>query len=147
MNPSVLAGMSLLGLALGGILNLSIDRIPRGVPVLNAPVSICNSCQRHLPLPIQIPVLGYIWLRGRCRSCEATIPLRRLIVEVAMGVFFGFVVYRFGMTPLAGVILAYGSLFIMIIAIDMGARCSYRCQGVLWDRAEFRRTEKTSRAT
>ena len=119
MDASVLVGMSLLGLALGGILNLNIDRIPRGLPVLRAPVATCNSCLRRLALPIQIPVLGYIWLRGRCGNCEAAIPMRRLTVEIAMGAFFGLVIYRFGMTPLAGVILAYGSLFLMIIVIDM----------------------------
>ena len=120
MDASVLVGMSLLGLALGGILNLNIDRIPRGLPVLRAPVATCNSCLRRLALPIQIPVLVVTYGSGvDVGIARPAIPMRRLTVEIAMGAFFGLVIYRFGMTPLAGVILAYGSLFLMIIVIDM----------------------------
>ena len=119
MNPAVLAGMSIAGLAVGGFLNLNIDRIPRGQPVFGRSVPFCDYCQRRLsPLDL-VPLVEYLWPKGKCRECGAALPLRHLMVQVATAVLFALVVYRFEMAPLTGVILAYGSLFLAIIAIDM----------------------------
>ena len=118
MGPVSLVYMSLLGLAVGSFLNLNIDRIPRGLSIISPP-SQCDHCERRLsPLEL-VPVLAYLWLRGRCWHCGGRIPLRVPLVEVATAVLFGFVTYRFGLTPVGGVILAYGSLFVAISAIDL----------------------------
>ncbi len=118
MNPVALAYMPLFGLAVGSFLNLNIDRIPRGQSIVSPP-SQCDQCQRRLTLLDLVPLLSYLWLRGKCRHCGAPIPLRNFLVEVATGTLFGLVTYLFGLTPLGGVILAYGSLFIVIAAIDL----------------------------
>ena len=113
-----LAYMSLVGLAVGSFLNLCIDRIPNAQSIVSPP-SQCDQCQRRLrPLDL-FPLLSYLWLRGRCRYCGSHIPVRAFVVEVAAGVLFGLVAYRFGMTALTGVIVVYGSLFIAIFVIDL----------------------------
>ena len=118
MNPVVLAYMPIFGLAIGSFLNLNIDRIPRGLSIVSPP-SLCDRCQRRLGLLDLVPLLSYLWLRGRCRFCGVPIPLRAFLVEAVTGALFGFVAYRFGLTPLAGVILAYGSLLITVSVIDL----------------------------
>ena len=110
--------MTLTGLAVGSFLNLVIDRVPRGQSIV-APPSHCDGCGRRLVAMDLVPVLSYLWLRGKCRYCGGGIPFRAVLVELATGALFGVVVYRFGLTPLTGVILAYGSLFIAILVIDV----------------------------
>ena len=118
MDPVALAYMPLVGLAVGSFLTLIIDRIPRGVSIVS-PRSQCDRCHNPLgPLDL-VPLISYLWLRGRCRYCGAAIPLRTTTVEVGTSVLFGLTTYVFGLTPFAGVILAYGSLFIAVSVIDM----------------------------
>ena len=118
MDPVFLVYMPLFGLAVGSFLNLNIDRIPRGQSIVKPP-SHCDQCQRRLaPLDL-VPLLSYLWLRGRCRFCGAAIPRRAFLVEVVTGSFFGLVGYQFGLAPVAWVILAYGGLFIAISVIDL----------------------------
>ena len=110
--------MPLFGLAVGSFLNLTIDRVPRGESIVS-PSSKCARCERRLsPLDL-VPLLSYLWLRGKCRFCGARIPLRNSFVEAAAGAMFLLVAYRFGLTTTTAVILAYSSLFIVIFAIDL----------------------------
>ena len=110
--------LPLLGLAVGSFLNLTIDRVPRGQSIV-APASRCDVCHRRLsPLDL-VPVLSYIWLRGKCSGCGISIPARNPLVEIVTGVFFGTVHYLYGLDPVAWVILGYGSLFIAIAVIDL----------------------------
>ena len=119
MTPLVLLGMCLLGVVVGGFLNLIIDRIPRGVPVLSHPVRLCGHCQQRLSQVDVVPVFRYLWLRGRCRHCHAPIPPRALLVELTTGVFFLLVTYYLGLTAVAAVVMAYGSLLLAISVIDL----------------------------
>ena len=119
MTPLVLLGMCLLGVVVGGFLNLTIDRIPRGVPVFSNPVRLCGHCQRPLSALDMIPVFRYLWLRGRCRNCSAPIPRRALLVELTTGIFFLLVTYFLGLTPEAAVVMAFGSLLLAISVIDL----------------------------
>ena len=107
-----------LGLAVGSFLNLTIDRIPRGQSIVT-PGSRCDICEQHLsPLDL-VPVLSYVLLRGKCRSCGSSIPLRNPLVEVVTAVFFGVIHSLYGLGPVAWIILGYGSLFIAIAVIDL----------------------------
>ena len=72
-----MAGMlfALFGLQLGSFLNLSIDRLPRHESILGGR-SHCDACGHTLrPLDL-IPLVSYLMLRGRCRYCDARIPIR-----------------------------------------------------------------------
>ena len=110
--------MTLFGLAVGSFVNLNVDRIPAGRSIV-LPGSFCDRCERSLSWIDLVPLLSYLWLRGKCRFCGAAIPLRNFVLEVITGGMFALVTYRFGLGGVGGVILAYGTLLICISAIDM----------------------------
>jgi leader peptidase (prepilin peptidase)/N-methyltransferase len=107
-----------VGLVIGSFLNVMIDRLPAGESVLQPP-SRCPHCHRTLSVRDMVPVLSYLLLRGRCRACGATIPLRVLVVELATGLLFAALwqVYGLGWPLLLNSI--YASLLVVIFAIDL----------------------------
>ncbi len=58
----------LLGAAVGSFLNVVVDRLPRGQPILVSR-SRCDACGTALAPADLVPVLSYLWLRGHCRYC------------------------------------------------------------------------------
>ena len=102
---------------MGSFLNVVADRVPAGQSLVR-PRSFCPSCKRSIPNLELIPVLSYLWLRGRCRSCRATIPARTVVVEVVTGLLFVLVYLRFGLGPGFVVISAAVSLLIVVAVID-----------------------------
>ncbi|WP_346354485.1 prepilin peptidase [Azotosporobacter soli] len=77
------------GAVIGSFINVCVYRIPRQVSLL-FPRSHCPSCSTSLSWIELIPLIGYLWNRGRCRYCDRTISSRYPIVEVAMAGFGGF---------------------------------------------------------
>ena len=75
------------GLATGSFLNVCIDRLPAGQSILR-PRSYCPACKTPLAARDLMPVLSYLFLRGRCRYCSAPIPKRVLLVEAGTGLLF-----------------------------------------------------------
>ncbi|MFM8155963.1 MAG: prepilin peptidase, partial [Actinomycetes bacterium] len=65
----VIAVLALLGLAVGSFLNVVIARVPEGASVIS-PRSRCPRCRTELANRDNIPVLSWLVLRGRCRSCS-----------------------------------------------------------------------------
>lgn len=63
------------------------------------PRSRCPHCGHAIAWYENIPLLSYIFLRGRCSACHAHISLRYPMVELATGLLFGFCVWRFGLSP------------------------------------------------
>jgi len=118
MDAILTAGFALLGLAVGSFLNVCIDRLPRGGSVLNPP-SHCPTCQRRLAARDLIPVFSYLWLRGRCRYCRASIPGRLLGVELATAAIFALLYRHAGLTPELGVLAFYAGIFIIVFVIDL----------------------------
>lgn len=76
-----------LGLAIGSFLNVVAYRLPRGES-LSHPPSACPSCGTPIKPYDNVPVLGWLWLRGRCRACRATISPRYPIVEAVTGLLW-----------------------------------------------------------
>jgi leader peptidase (prepilin peptidase)/N-methyltransferase len=77
----------LFGLICGSFANVLIFRIPRGENIVTPP-SHCPFCGHTLSWYENIPILSWLFLRGRCRECATPIPLRYLLVEVWMGITF-----------------------------------------------------------
>jgi leader peptidase (prepilin peptidase)/N-methyltransferase len=91
-----------LGLIFGSFFNVCIYRIPRDLSVVS-PASHCPNCGQRLPFWLNIPLLTYLFLRGRCFFCHQTITLRYPLVEAFTGLLFGVAAWRFGPSPaLAG---------------------------------------------
>lgn len=77
-----LAAAAALGACLGSFLNVVIHRLPRGESLLR-PGSHCPRCGAAVRPWHNVPVLGWLLLRGRCRDCAAPIPVRYPLVELA----------------------------------------------------------------
>ncbi|HHL72582.1 MAG TPA: prepilin peptidase [Bacteroidetes bacterium] len=71
----------LLAASIGSFLNVVIYRLPRQISLLR-PASHCPQCKAPVKPWHNIPILGYLLLRGRCAGCGARIPLRYLLVEI-----------------------------------------------------------------
>jgi leader peptidase (prepilin peptidase)/N-methyltransferase len=74
------------GAAVGSFLNVCIYRLPRSISLIR-PRSRCPRCESGIAFYDNIPILSYLWLRGKCRHCGATISLRYPVVELAAGLF------------------------------------------------------------
>ena len=118
MEAFFIIAFALLGLAIGSFLNVCIDRLPRGESILNPP-SHCEACHHKLTAKDLIPVFSYLWLKGRCRYCQAPIPRRLLWVELAAGGIFAFLYGSYGLTSGLGVMAFYACLFIIIFVVDL----------------------------
>ena len=109
---------ALLGLFVGSFLNVCIDRLPRRQSII-APPSHCPGCNQKLAILDLIPLLSYLSLRGRCRYCQAHIPLRLPLVEGLTAVLFAFLYWKLGLGLELGMFLIYAGLLIIIFFIDL----------------------------
>jgi leader peptidase (prepilin peptidase)/N-methyltransferase len=73
-----------LGACIGSFLNVVIHRLPRGESLVS-PRSRCPSCQRTLAWYENLPIVSWLGLRGRCRTCRAGISLRYPLIELMTG--------------------------------------------------------------
>jgi len=87
----------ILGAAVGSFLNVVIYRLPEGLSLIYPP-SRCPRCKTQLKAYDNVPILGWLWLKGRCRSCKLPIAARYPIVEFASGCLFVAVFINFGTT-------------------------------------------------
>src|SRR3990167_4615259 len=76
------------GLIIGSFLNAVIYRLPRGISLLHPKRSFCPSCQHSLAWWENLPVLSWIFLKGRCSHCHAPISWRYPLIEVITAFLF-----------------------------------------------------------
>jgi leader peptidase (prepilin peptidase)/N-methyltransferase len=86
----------LLGLIAGSFLNVVIHRVPRRQSVV-WPASHCPACGEPIEPRDNVPLLSYVLLRGRCRTCNARISFRYPLVEALTGLLFAGAAYKFGL--------------------------------------------------
>ena len=110
----------IVGVVVGSFLNVVIYRMPRGRSIVRPP-SACPSCAARIRPWDNIPILSYLILRGRCRSCGERIPLRYLVVEVLSGTIpvLLYVVFGAGLQLFVYWPLAYALLVITFIDLDL----------------------------
>jgi leader peptidase (prepilin peptidase)/N-methyltransferase len=85
---ATLAGFGfVLGSSVGSFLNVCIWRLPRGESLIR-PGSRCPKCGAAISARDNVPVLGWLILRGRCRNCAGPISPRYPLVEAAVGLLF-----------------------------------------------------------
>lgn len=73
------------GAAIGSFLNVVIYRMPRGLSLSNPPNSFCPKCKHRLLMRDMIPLLTWLFQRGKCKYCQAKIPSRYFWVELLNG--------------------------------------------------------------
>lgn len=100
MDPILAVVIFITGLAFGSFLNVCISRIPRGLSLV-APRSFCLHCSHPIAVRDNIPVISWIFLRGRCRDCSGAISLRYPTVELLTAFLFVACYASFGQTWLA----------------------------------------------
>lgn len=111
-------GAVVLGLFFGSFLNVCIDRTIAGTSILWPP-SHCESCGHRLtPLEL-IPVLSWCLQKGRCRSCGTRLSAAYPLSELATGVLFALVVWRFGLTAAGFAALVFTSVWFVLAGIDL----------------------------
>ena len=92
-SPAALAFAFLFGTLWGSFANVCIyrwpptDQHPNGRSVVT-PGSHCGACGKPVRLYDNVPMLSYLWLRGRCRDCGVSFAPRYLLVEIATGMLF-----------------------------------------------------------
>src|SRR5262245_30174939 len=93
--PALVAGIAgVLGLVIGSFVNVVAYRVPRGESVVRPPSS-CPSCGTAIRARHNVPVLGWLVLRGRCYDCATPISVRYPVVEAATGLLFALVGLHF----------------------------------------------------
>jgi leader peptidase (prepilin peptidase)/N-methyltransferase len=117
VDPFVAAAVFALGLAFGSFLNVCIYRLPRGMSVV-LPASKCPKCDTPIKLYDNIPVFGWVFLRGRCRACQRAISPRYMLVELLTGVLFLSCYAKFGLTLVTLKCCVLGFLLLGLIFTD-----------------------------
>ena len=101
----MLAVWFVIGAGMGSVANALIDRLPRGESWVKGR-SHCDKCGHVLNIFDLIPLLSFVWLRGKCRYCHKPISVRNFVVELILGLAFVVII---------GHSLAYNSLSLAAI--------------------------------
>ena len=137
--PMIVALATVLGLLVGSFLNVVIHRLPQMMerrwaaecadmqgqepaeaPPLNllTPRSRCPHCGTAIAWHQNVPVLSYLWLRGRCGQCQRPIGARYPLVELMTGVLFGWVAHQHGASYTALVWWGFVAAIVALAFID-----------------------------
>ncbi|MCX6553170.1 MAG: prepilin peptidase [Acidobacteria bacterium] len=111
----------LLGLAVGSFLNVCIYRVPLEQSLL-LPGSRCMVCNRSLRWFENVPVVAWIVLRGRCRTCHTSIPVVYPLVEAFTGIMFVWATWHYGPGWLLFSRLLLGCALVVLFFIDLHHR-------------------------
>ncbi|HEC06622.1 MAG TPA: prepilin peptidase [Thiolapillus brandeum] len=141
-NPALFIGTVLvLGLLVGSFLNVVIYRLPLMMEqdwraqcseylgetpaeesplTLAKPASRCPHCGHKIRFYENIPLLSYLWLRGRCSACHAPISIRYPLIELLTGVLSAVIAWHFGFSLQAGaaLLLTWALVALSLIDID-----------------------------
>lgn len=113
-----------LGLLIGSFLNVCIYRIPRDESI-SYPPSHCTNCTNRIKAYDLIPVLSYIFLRGKCRYCEEKISIKYPLIELFTGLIFVGLYYKYNITLDLVKYLILASYLIVIGLIDLNTTDVY----------------------
>jgi leader peptidase (prepilin peptidase)/N-methyltransferase len=141
-SPELFVGfVFILGLLIGSFLNVVIHRLPlimeqewlsdyaelsgNAVPTeskltLSKPRSRCPNCHHQISAQENIPIVSYLFLRGKCKSCSAPISARYPIIEILTGLLSGIVAWKFGVdwSTLGALMLTWTLIALTFIDVD-----------------------------
>ena len=108
-------------LAVGSFLNVVAARVPLKRSIVSPP-SACMSCGTELTWRDNVPVLSWLLLRGRCRTCSAPISWRYPAVELATALLVAGCFWKFGLSAEAGIASFYCATLVVLSSIDIERR-------------------------
>jgi leader peptidase (prepilin peptidase)/N-methyltransferase len=122
MSPSLLVfAVFVLGCCIGSFLNVCIYRLPQDLSIVS-PSSFCPQCRTPVRGYDNIPLLSFLLLRGKCRSCGAKISWRYPLVEALTGAFAVALFLKFGLSVSFFASFAFTAALIVITFIDLDHR-------------------------
>jgi len=107
----------ILGAVIGSFLNVVIYRLPKDESIIR-PGSHCPNCGTPIKFYDNIPFLGYLILKGRCRKCGSVISIRYLLVEMITALIFATLFHLYGLSIELPILLVFASVLIVISFID-----------------------------
>jgi len=110
--------VTLFGLCIGSFLNVCAYRIPLGKSIVR-PGSRCTSCGRMLSWFDNLPVLSWVVLGGRCRTCKQPVSWQYPLVEIVTSLVFVVTYLTYGLTLLSLVRVAFGCALIVLFVTDL----------------------------
>ena len=111
----------LFGIVIGSFLNVCITRIPEDISIIS-PGSRCPKCGTAIKPYDNVPVLGWIWLRGKCRACGERISVMYPLVELATGLLFVAAFLEYGITQATVKWLFFTCLILVLTITDLRVR-------------------------
>jgi leader peptidase (prepilin peptidase) / N-methyltransferase len=118
MTALLAAACGVAGLAVGSFLNVVIATVPHRESVAS-PRSRCPHCATRPANRDNVPVVSWLLLRGRCRTCGERISARYPLVEVATGVLFALAAVRFGASWALPAYLVGFAALVAVTAVDL----------------------------
>ena len=128
-NSIIFLGLiAIFSLAFGSFLNVVIYRLPIMLQQeeskaksfnLFRPRSYCPHCKQPIAIRYNIPLLGYLLLKGKCQHCHAKIPVRYPLIELTCAVLSVIIAARFGMSIQTAALLPFIWILIILISIDI----------------------------
>jgi leader peptidase (prepilin peptidase) / N-methyltransferase len=109
------------GTCIGSFLNVCIYRLPESKSIVR-PGSACPACGTPIRFYDNLPLIGYLILRGRCRQCHSPISIRYPIVELLGGLFALCLFLKFGQSPAALIYFIFVAALLTITFIDLDHR-------------------------
>jgi leader peptidase (prepilin peptidase)/N-methyltransferase len=105
-----------LGACIGSFLNVVIYRVPNELSLL--PSSKCPTCEKPIRFYHNVPILGWLFLRGKCADCSGRISVRYPAIELLTALVFCLVYWQVGLTPYLPLALIFSAAVISLIFID-----------------------------
>lgn len=107
-----------VGMCIASFVNVVIYRVPRRISVAKGR-SFCPSCKHQLGVLDLIPIFSYLFLGGKCRYCDAKIPVRDTLVEILGGCLAMLCFLVFGFSWMTLLSFTFGMVLIAIAMIDL----------------------------
>ncbi|MBF0258076.1 MAG: prepilin peptidase [Desulfamplus sp.] len=117
-NATIMAAIFMLGASIGSFLNVCIYRIPKSESIA-FPGSFCPVCKDPIPFYLNIPIISFLILLGKCKKCHTEISVRYPIVEIITGMFAVATFIKFGLTIEALFWFVFIAILVVISFIDI----------------------------
>jgi len=121
VDPFVIVITAVLGLCMGSFLNVCIARLWHENPEqrsLLRPPSTCPHCKQRIVWRDNIPLVSWLWLRGKCRWCHKSISMQYPIIEASVGLLWVVALLYYGFTMRALAAAIFGTILLGIGVID-----------------------------